>query len=126
MEIINLKLLDYPTVDYSIAVVETEIERLSICDGGIIKVIHGYGSHGKGGTIRIELRKYLEKQKRLKKIKDYINGESLTSMKLLNYNLPQNIIDSLMSDEDNDHFNPGHTIIIVFPDKKHQLFPSKK
>ena len=40
-----------------------------------VKLIHGYGSSGKGGKIRLELRAYLERQKQRGKIRDYIPGE---------------------------------------------------
>ena len=43
-----------------------------------IKIIHGYGSSGKGGVIRTEARKYLDRLKRQGQIKDYIIGEEFS------------------------------------------------
>ena len=40
-----------------------------------ILIIHGYGSHGKGGQIRDTLRDELEKLKKSGMIKLFINGE---------------------------------------------------
>ena len=44
------------------------------------KVIHGYGSTGRGGKIRPAVREELEKLKRKKFIKDFIPGEDFGPM----------------------------------------------
>lgn len=41
------------------------------------KIIHGYGSTGKGGTIRTVCRQKLQEYRRRGMIKDYCYGESL-------------------------------------------------
>ena len=41
----------------------------------VLKLIHGYGSSGTGGRLRVEVRRYLADLKRSKKIRGYIEGE---------------------------------------------------
>lgn len=43
-----------------------------------LKLIHGYGSSGTGGRIRIEVRKYLARQKQAGKVKLVVPGEEFT------------------------------------------------
>ena len=47
-----------------------------------VKLIHGYGSSGKGGKIRLEVRAYLERQKARGKIRDYIPGERFSIIEI--------------------------------------------
>ena len=42
---------------------------------GCLAVIHGYGSSGKGGAIRVKVRQWLNAQVRNGKLKAVINGE---------------------------------------------------
>ena len=77
-----------------------------------VKIVHGYGSHGKGGKIRVEVRAYLERMKRQGRITDYIPGERFS------------IFDEatraafarcgeLRQDSDLEHANNGVTIIVI-------------
>ncbi len=77
-----------------------------------VKIIHGYGSTGKGGKIRTETRRYLDEQKRKKLIRDYIPGERFsifdeaTRAAFLH-------CEDLRSDRDLDRSNNGVTIVIL-------------
>jgi hypothetical protein len=42
----------------------------------VIKLIHGYGSSGVGGVLRIELQKELQQMERTDNIKHFIAGEN--------------------------------------------------
>lgn len=108
---INLK-EGNPTVDYSLAVVEIAIENAKSEGVNCIKVLHGYGSHGRGGVILIELRKFLQSLKRKKVIRDYFGGDRW------NYfdESVKNILSedkSIECDEDLGRSNPGITIIWI-------------
>ena len=46
----------------------------------IIKIIHGYGSHGVGGKIRTSVRDVLDEMKELHQIKAYIPGEATSTL----------------------------------------------
>ena len=41
-----------------------------------VKLIHGYGSSGAGGALRIELQKELAQQKKVGTIQEFIAGEN--------------------------------------------------
>ena len=86
------------SVDSALAEVEIEIERRVKFGGGVFKVLHGHGSHGVGGLIRIELRKRLkELQKRLNF--KFIPGEEFTVLKLKDLSLKEENLNELMVDE---------------------------
>ena len=110
MKFLNLR--EGYSVESAIATVEIEVEFTRKEGGGIIKILHGYGSHGKGGVICIELRKTLNRWKRSKFIKDFYSGDKWNIF-------DPEIIDILQKDKtiygDPDLFNanPGITIIIV-------------
>ena len=63
-----------PTVDGAIRRITYNIKNAAAFGVSAIKIIHGYGSTGKGGAIRIEARKYLDRQKQRGQIKDYIGN----------------------------------------------------
>lgn len=108
---INLKEFS-PTVDYALAVVEIEIERAKFDGTVAIKVLHGYGSHGKGGAILSALRKRLRSLKKGGIIKDFFSGDKWNifdkdTLSALNRDK------SIYGDEDLNKSNPGITIIIL-------------
>lgn len=111
-----LKLIDLKkencSVDYALAVVEIEIECALREGTTAIKVLHGYGSHGRGGAILVELRKQLLIWKKSKFIKDYFGGDKWdmfdkTTMEILQKDK------TIFGDEDLNKANPGITIIYV-------------
>ncbi len=70
---INLK--DVGSVNASIAITKMEIDSASRDGVTVLKLLHGYGSHGYGGVILKEVRRELAYLKRLHKIKDFFNGD---------------------------------------------------
>lgn len=71
---VNIK-YDMPASDLAVRRATYAIENGRTLGASAVKLIHGYGSSGKGGKIRLELRAYLERQKQRGKIRDYIPGE---------------------------------------------------
>ena len=66
-------------------VVEVALQKLNdaVADAitqkvSVLTLIHGYGSSGKGGLIRLECRKILEYMKSRGTIRDYIAGEEFS------------------------------------------------
>ena len=113
LKVLNLKEYN-PTVEQAIAMVQIEIENCKsnkFCEVSAIKVLHGYGSHGVGGAISIELSRLLPMWKKQKYIKDYIFGSNWNTFDKSTFNLLQ--IDKSISDEDINHSNPGITIIVI-------------
>ncbi len=111
LKFINLK-EGSPTVDYALAIVEIEIENAKKEGCSCIKVLHGYGSHGKGGAILLALRRRLQVLCKQGKITDFFAGDewnifSPRTMAILNKDK------SVVGDEDLNKTNPGITIIYV-------------
>ena len=116
MYYLNLK-EDYPPVDVALAMVEIEIERYTGTGERVIKVLHGYGSHGIGGDIKRNLQIALARWKQKGFIFDYYSGEVITKTKLDDYNLDVKVYNSIVLDEDFLHYNPGITYIVLNKEK---------
>ena len=108
---VNLK-TDLPTVDDAIRRITYNIKNAGTFGVSAIKFIHGYGSTGKGGGIRTESRKYLERQKTRGQIKDYITGEKFSIFDEATRKAFL-ICDELRRDSDIERHNNGITIVIL-------------
>lgn len=108
---VNFKEIVYAGEDAGIYL-DMEIEKAKAFNAKGFKIIHGYGSHGKGGVICQNLRQYATMLKRQNKIKDVFIGaqwaienkscfDFLTSCKFASL------------DEDLGKQNPGVTIIVL-------------
>lgn len=67
-----------PTLDDARRLVIAEIKKAKREKASVLKVIHGYGSSGKGGTLNVGLRKSFGLRKKEGVIKDYIAGEAFS------------------------------------------------
>jgi len=101
-----------PTVDDAIRRITYNIKNAGAFGVTVIKIIHGYGSTGKGGGIRTEARKYLERQKKNGQIKDYITGETFSIFDEATRKAFQ-ICDELRRDSDLERHNNGITLVIL-------------
>lgn len=68
----------YPTADKAIKKLDSALYEASIKKIEVMRIIHGYGSSGKGGRIKKEVNKYLQLQVKRNGVTDFINGESWT------------------------------------------------
>lgn len=100
------------TVEYSLAVVEIEIESAKREGCVAMKVLHGYGSHGRGGVIAVALKKQLRMWKNQGFIKDYFSGDKWNIFEKETMDLLMKD-KSIYNDEDINHNNPGITIIVL-------------
>ena len=66
-----------PTVDQAVEKFDQALNELSGTAMKLIKVIHGYGSGGKGGRIKEAIRQELIYQRRDHVIHSYVAGEDL-------------------------------------------------
>lgn len=64
-----------PTVADALMILKSSISNAKSGNVGCLYVIHGYGSSGKGGSIREKARQWLNAQARNGVIKCVINGE---------------------------------------------------
>jgi hypothetical protein len=103
---------DMPDVKLAVRRVTYNIRNGQILGMAAIKFIHGYGSSGKGGRIRVEARRYLGEQKRMRRIRDFIIGEDFSI-----FDEPTRaafaVCDELRRDPDLDRHNNGVTIVIL-------------
>ena len=108
---VNIK-SDLPTVDDAIRRVTYNIKNARALGVSAIKIIHGYGSTGKGGAIRTETRKYLDRQIKNRQIKYYITGEDFS---IFNEDTRKAFLvcDALRQDSDIERHNNGITIVIL-------------
>ena len=111
MRLIDLK-QDSPIVDYALAVTEIELEAAKKEGLVAVKVLHGYGSHGRGGAILVELRRQLQRWKKQKFIKDYFGGDKWNMFDPITLEILQKD-KTIYGDEDLNKANPGITIIYL-------------
>ena len=108
---INIK-SDMPTVDDAIRRITYNIRNARAFGISAIKFIHGYGASGKGGAIRTEARKYLDRQAAQGYIEYYIKGEDFSIFDE-NTRSAFAVCDDLRRDSDLERHNNGITIVIL-------------
>lgn len=101
-----------PTVYQAEILVKNNLEMYRRQGIKVFKIIHGYGSTGKGGALRTGIRNYLSQLKGAKIISDYIPGEDWsafneTTRKVLDLD------NSFRKDSDLGQMNAGITVIII-------------
>ena len=109
---LNLE-ISLPTVQQAIQKFDGVLEELNGTAIAIVKVIHGYGSSGKGGRIKEAIRQELIYQKRQHLIDSYYAGEDLKPGKESYHELlkQQPQIKNILT---KDIFgNPGITLILL-------------
>ena len=111
LKFLNLKDGLY-SVESALATVEIEIEQAKKENIIAMKILHGYGSHGRGGVIMFELRKKLMQWKKSGFIKCYFGGEKWNmfdsdTLRILNKDK------TISGDCDLNAANPGITIIEI-------------
>lgn len=110
LETVNLK-ADMPTVDTARRRLAEIIKNCRNRGVSAVKVIHGYGSQGIGGAIRIAVRKSLAKRVRTGEIKLCIWGENWSVLDQQSQTALARC-DALSGDMDLGMGNPGITLIV--------------
>lgn len=64
-----------PTANQAEARLIAELGRARASGAKAVKLIHGYGSSGVGGKLRISIRQFLGAKKRRNTIKAFVSGE---------------------------------------------------
>lgn len=110
MRTFNLKEIGANRED-SVILLEMFIEESRVMGESVIKVLHGYGSHGVGGVLFSAVREKLTTLKRQQKIKDFFGGGKWN---LLDGDTINALFkDKSVVDEDLNKSNPGITIVIL-------------
>jgi hypothetical protein len=87
-----------------------EIRRAKQDGVRVLKVIHGYGSTGKGGTLNIGLRKSFGLRKKEKVIRDFVAGEDFSIFNQTTMSMLE-AVPELRQDPDLDQSNLGVTLL---------------
>ena len=103
---------DMPTSDQALRRVDMAISTAKRSGASALKIIHGYGSTGKGGVIRTGVRRRLGELKTQGKIKAFIPGEDFSIFNAGARTAIQACA-ALRQDRDLDRQNNGVTIILL-------------
>ena len=101
-----------PTWDQAVRQLTFELRHSRSLGFGAVKIIHGYGSSGRGGRIRVESRKYLSRLKSRGEIADFIPGEEFSIFNSATLAAFRRC-DGLRRDPDLERHNNGITIILL-------------
>jgi hypothetical protein len=101
-----------PTAEAALRRLFGEIHRARANQVKVIKLIHGYGSSGTGGVLRVAVRKELERLRKKGLVKIFIPGESFDifsadTIKLLD------ACRLLRDDRDLGRYNNGITMVML-------------
>ena len=101
---------DLPTLEEARRQLLAEIKRAKAQGVRVLKVIHGYGSSGKGGALCIGLRKSFGLRKKERIIRDFIAGEDFSIFNETTLALLE-AAPELRGDADLNAMNEGITIL---------------
>jgi Smr domain len=104
--------LDLPTVPEALQRLEREIAAARQQKHSILKVIHGYGSSGAGGDIRIAVQKWLHELAEGGQIRGCIFGENWGKSDEATWRLLQKHSE-LKGDSDLGRRNRGVTVVLL-------------
>jgi len=103
---------DLPTVDQALRRVDMALATGRMSGAAAAKLIHGYGSTGRGGVIRTGVRRYLSELQAKGKIKGFIPGEDFSIFDEKTLHAFQTYA-ALRQDSDLERHNNGVTIILL-------------
>lgn len=101
-----------PRADQAVKQLTFELNRSRSLGCTALKIIHGYGSSGTGGRIRVEARSYLARLKARGEIRDFIPGEDFSIFNAATLAAFQRC-GGLRRDRDLERHNNGITIILL-------------
>jgi hypothetical protein len=110
IKIVNLK-HDRPPVSEALQRLDRELARARRDGNAILKIVHGYGSTGAGGDIRIAVQKRLRELAETGEIRRCIFGENWSTSDEQSWRLLQRKPE-LKGDSDLGHGNKGITVVV--------------
>ena len=109
--IINLE-AGMPTVTAARARLVNGLQTAKMSGYKTVKIIHGYGSSGKGGAIKRDTHNFLAEKALSKAIRGYVKGEDFSPFCEQSRTLTA-IVPALKRDSDYDRGNDGITIVVL-------------
>jgi len=101
-----------PSVEQARARLQTELQSARQSGLKVLKLIHGYGSSGVGGDLRIALQSMLRQMAQRHEICDCIYGENWRTSDEPSWELLKRMPE-LKSDSDLGKGNKGMTIVVL-------------
>ena len=108
---LNIK-RDHPTVEVARERLIQEIARAKKSGVTIVKVIHGYGSTGVGGTLREEMREQLSAMLKSRAVKQVLPGEDFNMFNRATADLTGRYPE-LLNDDAYNRSNKGITLVVL-------------
>lgn len=101
---------DLPLLDNARRQIIAELKRARREGVRVLKIIHGYGSSGKGGALRVGLRKSFKLRKKEGVILDFIPGEDFSIFQPKTLSL-LDAVPEVRGDPDLNATNEGITLL---------------
>lgn len=101
-----------PSVDQALRLLRQELHTSKKLRYKAVKFIHGYGSSGSGGRIRVAVRRELEAMRVKGEIRSIIPGERFTIFEADTLSAFAHC-GALRADEDLERYNNGITIVLI-------------
>ena len=101
-----------PPVEEAISRLRTGLQEMKAGQVKVVKLIHGYGSTGRGGKIRTGIRNELAYMKRRGLIREFIRGEDFGPMDAASRRLAEQE-QSITRDPDYGRMNHGITMTVL-------------
>ncbi len=101
-----------PLVEDAISRMNIGIQEIRVGRVKAVKLIHGYGSTGRGGKIRVGVRNELAAMKRKRLIRDFIPGEEFGPVDAASRKLAEQD-KAVTRDPDYGRMNHGITIVVL-------------
>ena len=111
LKIVNLE-LNRPTVPTALSLLEDALRTARSERYVAVKLIHGYGSSGVGGDIRIAVQKTLAQKLTAKEVRAFIPGEDWRISNEFSWDLLKRCPE-LKQDSDLGRANRGITIVVL-------------
>ncbi len=99
-----------PTVDQGLARLQAELATARSGGARVLRVVHGYGSSGKGGALKDACRAFLARELRAGRIRAFVPGESYSRATVAGRDL-MGKWPELKAAERTDSGNPGITLV---------------
>lgn len=101
-----------PSVQEARVLLNAEIEKARTSGVLVLKLIHGYGSSGFGGSLRGALRSSLRKRQKEGKIRSFVTGEQWAASEEAAWPLLEECPE-LRRDADLNRYNEGITFVLL-------------
>ena len=111
MEEINIE-YGMPTVDVAMPLLTERLRSMKKSGVKAVKIIHGYGSTGKGGRLRKAAHTLLDELKKSGSIKEFVGGEQWSKFEMRTLPLIDRM-PQLYKDQDLERSNRGITVVFL-------------